>query len=102
MLAKSHVFVSPCFFPHWLTFLAQAKLVEVYSTAEQDFVVERIRHSVDYTTTNTYWLGGMLGLEGRWQWLSGEPMSFTGKANQGFDQGPRGMPGGGGCKWVQY
>ena len=40
--------------------------------------MERIRHSPDYTTTNTYWLGGMLGLEGRWQWLSGHAMTFSG------------------------
>jgi hypothetical protein len=45
-------------------------------------VVERIRHSPDYTTTNTYWLGGVLGLEGRWQWLSGLPMTFTGQRQQ--------------------
>lgn len=56
----------------------QAELAEVYSSAEQDFIVERIRHSPDYTTTNTYWLGGALGMEGRWHWLSGQDMTFTG------------------------
>ncbi|XP_052132202.1 uncharacterized protein LOC113207672, partial [Frankliniella occidentalis] len=86
---RLHSFNSSCFlvvsFPQvtWQTARQvcqglKAELAEVYSTAEQDFVVERIRHSPDYTTTNTYWLGGMLGLEGRWQWITSQPMSFTG------------------------
>ncbi|KAK3922172.1 LOW QUALITY PROTEIN: Adhesive plaque matrix protein 2 [Frankliniella fusca] len=86
---RLHSFNSSCFlvvsFPQvtWQTARQvchglKAELAEVYSSAEQDFVVERIRHSPDYTTTNTYWLGGMLGLEGRWQWITGQPMAFTG------------------------
>ncbi|KAJ1529431.1 hypothetical protein ONE63_006210 [Megalurothrips usitatus] len=56
----------------------KTEMAEVFSSAEQDFVVDRIRHSHDYSTSNTYWLGGLLRLEGRWEWLSGQPMAFTG------------------------
>ncbi|XP_024085463.1 uncharacterized protein LOC106663479 isoform X2 [Cimex lectularius] len=66
----------------------KADLASIHSSAEERFIVRKIRESREYTTSAVYWLGAKWTQEtGNWAWDDGTSLDYNGwVSNENFEK----------------